>query len=210
MKKILVMGPQGAGKGTQATLISRDTGLPHISTGDLFREAMNNETELGQKAKEYINKGELVPDEIVIGMLKERLAFDDCKEGWILDGYPRNIVQAEFLDKITEVTHLVALDLDDEAAVKRIGGRRTCRKCGAIFHLVTLKPKVEGVCDKCGGELYVRDDDKPDSIKERLKIYHSNTAPIVEHYREKGVSIGEFDGSGVIEDIHKGVMGFLG
>ncbi|MBN1385952.1 adenylate kinase [Candidatus Woesearchaeota archaeon] len=204
--KILIMGPQGAGKGTQASRISKKLEVPHISTGDLFREALSNGTDLGAKAKEYMNRGELVPDSIVVGMLKERIEKEDCKKGWILDGYPRNKLQAEELDKITKVSHMIVLTLDDDFAVQRIGGRRTCSKCGAIFHTTNLKPKKEGICDRCGGNLIQREDDKEKAIRERLKIYRNDTEPIILHYKNKGIKMIEVDGKKSIQEAFDEIM----
>ncbi len=158
--------------------------VPHISTGDLFRENIKKETDLGLKAKKYMDLGELVPDEITTSMLKERLAGE---KGFLLDGYPRTIAQAESLAAMTEIDLVLNFAADDEVIIQRLSGRRICKKCGTIFHVVNLPPKKEGVCDSCGGELYQRDDDKPEAIKERLEIYREKTAPLVKYYQEKGL-----------------------
>jgi len=187
--KLVLLGPPGSGKGTYAQRIGPKLGIPHISTGDMFRENIKNKTELGKKAKEYIDKGELVPDEITIEMLKQRLEQDDAKNGFILDGFPRTTTQAEALDKITKIDAVINLVVPDEVVIARLSSRRQCKKCGKIYNVLFLKPKKEGVCDVCGGELYQREDDKPEVIKERLKVYTKNTAPLIEYYKKKGVII---------------------
>ena len=184
---VVFLGPQGSGKGTVIGRILDQFKVPHISTGDMFRAAIKNETEYGLKAKAFINEGKLVPDEVTIGLVRERLAQDDCKEGFFLDGFPRTLSQAEALDGITTITKAVLLDVPEAVSLERLSGRRQCKACAAIFHLKNIPPKVEGVCDKCGGELYQRDDDKPDAIKERLAIYASETTPILGFYEKKGV-----------------------
>ncbi|MCD6547579.1 MAG: adenylate kinase [Nanoarchaeota archaeon] len=186
MVKIVMLGPPGAGKGTYATRLAPKLGIPTISTGELFRENIKNNTEIGKKAKEYIEKGELVPDEIVIEMLKQRLQKDDTKNGFILDGFPRTLEQAKALEEISDIDVVIYLDVPEEIIIKRLSARRQCKKCGAIYNLLYLKPKVDGICDKCGGELYQRDDDKPEAIKERLRVYEEKTAPLKEYYINKG------------------------
>ncbi|MBW2983852.1 adenylate kinase [Candidatus Woesearchaeota archaeon] len=188
MKKIIFLGPQGAGKGTIASIIKEKHKLAHISTGDIFREAINNKTELGLKAKEYIDKGNLVPDDVVIGMVKERISKPDCANGFILDGFPRTIPQAEALDKELEIDSVIVLNVPKELTLRRLSGRRQCRKCNTVYNIYpecNPNPKVPGKCDKCGGELYQRDDDKEEAIKERLKEYHEKTEPIIEYYGDK-------------------------
>ena len=187
MKNIILIGSQGAGKGTYASLLKIDLNLPHISTGDMFREAIKNQTPTGMQAKEYIDQGKLVPDEVTVKLVQERLSQPDCKEGYLLDGFPRTTAQAEALDKITEITNVIVLDVREEVILQRLGGRIQCRQCAAIFHKTNLPPKQEGVCDKCGGELYTREDDKPEAIKKRLAIYHEQADPLIKHYEQKGV-----------------------
>jgi len=184
---IVIIGPQGSGKGTHSDILSKKLGIPHISTGDMFREEVKKGTELGKTLEKYMNEGKLVPDEIVNEVMKKRLSEDDCKNGFILDGYPRNLNQAKMLDKIAKIDHVIYLDISDEKAIERISNRRQCRNCNAIYNLITIPPKKPGVCDKCGGPLYQRDDDKPDAVKERLKIFHEVTKPIIDYYRERGI-----------------------
>jgi adenylate kinase len=185
MKNIILIGAQGAGKGTYAAILVKKYGISHISTGDMFREAIKNQTPLGVEAKGYIDKGQLVPDAITVKLVDERLKKPDCKKGFILDGFPRTLSQAEALDKITKLTHVIFLEVKEAVIMQRIGGRIQCRKCSAIFHKTNLPPKKEGICDKCGGELYTRDDDKPEAIKKRLAIFHEQTAPLIGFYDKK-------------------------
>jgi adenylate kinase len=187
MKNLVLIGAQGAGKGTYAAILIKQYGIPHISTGDMFREAIKNNTPLGVEAKGYIDKGQLVPDSLTVKLVDERLKKPDCKKGFILDGFPRTLSQAEALDKITKLTNVVFLEVTEAVIMQRIGGRIQCRKCGTIFHKTNMPPKKEGVCDKCGGELYQRDDDKPDAIKKRLAIFHEQTAPLIGYYDGKGI-----------------------
>ena len=184
--KIVFLGPPGSGKGTYSTRIASILGIPHISTGDILRENVKNGTELGKVASNYMERGELVPDEIVIGMLKERIKKEDCKSGFVLDGFPRTLHQAEELGKITNIDAVINLDVPDEVVVKRLSARRVCERCGAVYNLITLKPKVEGICDKCGGKLVQRKDDKPEVIKERLEVYKKTARSILEFYKGKG------------------------
>lgn len=190
--KIIMLGAPGAGKGTQAKLIAEKYGVPHISTGDIFRANIKNGTELGKEAKEYMDKGLLVPDELTVRLLLDRVAQDDCKNGYVLDGFPRTIPQAEVLDK--ELTKLgdsvdfaVDVDVPDENIIRRMSGRRACLNCGATYHIVNIPPKKEGICDVCGSELVLRDDDQPETVKNRLKVYHEQTQPLIEYYTGKGV-----------------------
>lgn len=187
-----MLGAPGAGKGTQAQMISEKYHLPHISTGDIFRANIKNGTELGKEAKGYMDKGLLVPDELTVRILLDRVAKDDCKDGYILDGFPRNIPQAEVLDE--ELTKLgdkidAAIDIEvpDESIIKRMSGRRACVSCGATYHIENVPPKKEGICDKCGEELILRDDDREETVKNRLKVYHEQTQPLIDYYGKKGV-----------------------
>ena len=197
---VVFLGPQGSGKGTVIGRIKERFGTPHISTGDMFREAIKNGTEYGLKAKAFIDDGKLVPDEVTIGLVRERLASDDCVQGFMLDGFPRNLSQAEALDGITNIAKAILLDVPEAVSLERLSGRRQCRECAGIFHLKNIPPKVEGVCDHCGGELYQRDDDKPEAIKERLAIYNSETTPILDFYKGKGV-LRKIDAAGQLDVI---------
>ena len=185
--KIVMLGPPGAGKGTYASRLTVKLGIPHISTGDMVREEIKRQTDLGKKIKEYSDKGALVPDEIIIKILAERLGKPDCAKGFILDGFPRTLRQAEALEEISKIDLVINLNVPDEIIVQRLSNRLVCKRCGAIYNRLTLKPKVNGVCDVCGGELYQREDDKPEVIRERLKVYRRNTAPLIEYYRKKGL-----------------------
>lgn len=185
--KIILLGSPGVGKGTYASFVKDKYKLPHISTGDLFREAVKNQTTLGKKAKEYMDKGELVPDDLTVQILKERISKPDCKNGFMLDGFPRTIPQAEALEKITKIDLAINFFSSEKIILQRLGGRRICKKCGAIYHMINKKPKKEGVCDLCGGELYQRADEMPDVIKERLKTYHEKTKPLEDYYKKKGI-----------------------
>ncbi len=182
---IVLLGSPGVGKGTYAKRISGIYGIPQISTGDMFREAIKNKTEIGLKAKEYIDKGELVPDDVTIGIVEERLKKDDCKNGFMLDGFPRTIAQAEALDKIVVIDKVLDFTASEKIIIDRLSGRRICKSCGAIYHIRNIIPKVKGVCDKCGGEVYQRNDDKPEAVKKRLDVYTKQTAPLIGYYKEK-------------------------
>ena len=197
---IVLLGSPGVGKGTYAKRISKIYNIPQISTGDMFREAIKNKTEIGLKAKEYMDKGELVPDDITIGIVEERLKKDDCKNGFMLDGFPRTIAQAEALDKIIVIDKVLDFTASDEVIIDRLSGRRVCRNCGAIYHIRNIVPKVEGVCDNCGGELYQRDDDKPESVKKRLDVYKKQTAPLIDYYKEKEL-LADIDANRPIEQV---------
>jgi len=212
--RVVLLGPPGGGKGTQAQKLIEKFKMPQVSTGDLFRAAVKNQTDLGKKAKEYMDKGQLVPDEIVIGMVKERMAKDDCKQGFILDGFPRTIAQAEALDKMLpelkmKLDAVVEIAVPDPEVVKRLSGRRTCTKCGAMYHVEFNAPKTAGKCDKCGSDLYQRDDDNEKTIKSRLDVYHNQTSPLINYYREKGI-YKKVEGTGDINNIFKNVVKALG
>lgn len=183
----IFLGPPGAGKGSLAAKVAIDYKIPHISTGDMFRAAIKNKTPLGLQAKAIIDAGGLVSDEITCNLVKERLAEDDTKNGYILDGFPRTVAQAEAFEKICKDVTVVNFVIADDIVIKRLSTRRVCKKCGANFNTITLKPKVEGVCDKCGGELYQRDDDKPESITHRMDVYRKETEPLIDFYSKRGV-----------------------
>ena len=184
--KIIMLGAPGAGKGTQAKMIAAKYGIPHISTGDIFRANIKAQTPLGVKVKAIIDSGSLVSDELTFELVKDRLAQDDCKNGYILDGFPRTIPQAEMLEKLVNDVKVVNFEIKDEIVIRRLSTRRVCKACGANFNVLTLPPKVEGVCDKCGGELYQRDDDKQESILHRMDVYREQTEPLINFYKEKG------------------------
>ena len=186
--KIILLGAPGAGKGTQAEAICKHLSIPQISTGNIIRAALKNGTEMGKKAQAYMDAGKLVPDEVVIGIIEERLQEDDCKNGYVLDGFPRTIPQAEALEKVgITFDAVVSLEISDEEIVERMGGRRVCASCGAPFHVKNLPPKVEGVCDACGGKLEARADDKPEVVRDRLKVYHKETAPLKDFYAARNL-----------------------
>lgn len=182
---LIFLGPPGAGKGTLAVKAAEKYKIPHISTGDIFRTAIKNKTELGVKVKAIIDAGDLVSDDLTVALVKDRLAQDDTKNGFILDGFPRTIPQAEALEHITKIDAAVNFDIADEAVVERLSGRRVCKECGTNFHVMFNKTKIEGKCDKCGGELYTRDDDKIEAIKNRLVVYRKSTAPLINFYKVK-------------------------
>ncbi|MCK8817555.1 adenylate kinase [Natroniella sulfidigena] len=208
---LLLVGPPGAGKGTQAKRLAKKYSIPHVATGDIFREAIKNETPLGKKAKEYIDQGKLVPDEVTVGMVEERLSRDDCQKGIILDGFPRSVDQANALSDILQDLELaldavVNIDVGDEEVINRLSGRRVCSECGASFHVEFNPPQDAGVCDECGGELYQRDDDNPETIKERLVVYSEQTSPLIEYYQERDLLLvidGETTPEQVFERIEK-------
>lgn len=185
--KLILLGAPGAGKGTQADILSRKCNIPTISTGNILRAAMKEGTPVGLKAKEYVDNGKLVPDDIIIGIVRERLAKDDCKNGWILDGMPRTIPQAQALEDCgIEIDTALSIEISDETIIERMAGRRTCKDCGATFHVVSNPPKVEGKCDNCGGELTIRKDDAPETVKQRLAVYHKETEPLKDFYAKRG------------------------
>lgn len=190
--KIIMLGAPGAGKGTQAKMIAEKFGIPHISTGDIFRSNIKEGTELGMEAKKYMDQGLLVPDELTVKILLDRVAKEDCAGGYVLDGFPRTIPQAEVLDEALnklndKIDYAVNVDVPDENIVKRMSGRRACLKCGATFHVEHIPPKQEGICDSCGGELVLRDDDKQETVQNRLKVYHDQTQPLIDYYSKKGI-----------------------
>lgn len=202
---VIFLGAPGAGKGTQASVLAQNKGIPHISTGDMFREAVSNGTPLGLKAKEYMDRGELVPDEIVIGIVKERLSAPDCAEGCILDGFPRTVAQAEALDRALEemgkkLDYVINIKVSEEEIIRRLTGRRTCKRCGAVYHMVYNPPAKEGVCDRCGGELYQRDDDSEETVRNRLKVYQEKTAPLIDYYSKTGKLV-DVDGEKPVEEV---------
>ena len=212
--KIVMLGAPGAGKGTQAKKIADKYGVPHISTGDIFRANIKEGTELGNKAKTYMDKGLLVPDELVVDLVVDRIKNDDCKKGYVLDGFPRTIPQAECLDKaLSEMSDAldfaINIDVPDENIISRMGGRRACVGCGATYHVVNIPPKKEGICDRCGGELILRDDDKPETVKQRLDVYHEQTQPLIDYYTKKGI-IRDVDGTMEMDDVFGAITGILG
>ena len=185
--KLILLGAPGAGKGTQAEVICEKLSIPAISTGNIIREALKSGTEMGKRAKSYMDEGKLVPDEVVIGIIKDRLAQDDCKNGFILDGFPRTIPQAEALDAMgVEIDAVLDLEVADEDIITRMSGRRVCESCGSSYHTLYKQPKVEGKCDICGGTLVQRKDDHPDTVKDRLRVYHEQTEPLKDYYEKQG------------------------
>lgn len=198
--KLIFLGPPGAGKGTLAALVAETYMIPHISTGEIFRTAIREKTPLGQKVQAIIDSGQLVSDDITIELVRERLAKKDAANGFILDGFPRTIPQAEALGEIVGIDHAVNFDIADEDVVSRLSGRRVCKDCGHNYHIINIPPKVEGKCDKCGGDLYIREDDKIEAISKRLEVYRSQTAPLIDHYRKasKLIDIDAKPASGVI------------
>jgi adenylate kinase len=212
--RIVLLGAPGAGKGTQAKILIEKYGMPQISTGDLLRAAVAAGTALGKEAKSYMDKGELVPDSVVLGMVEERLKQDDCKKGYILDGFPRNTAQAEALDKMLaalnmSLTAALSVDVPFEDLMKRLTGRRTCKGCGQMYNFYFKAPAKEGVCDKCSGELFQRDDDKEATIKKRLEVYTAQTEPLIGYYKSKGI-VKSVSGTGSIDEIFKKVSEVLG
>ena len=212
--KIIMLGAPGAGKGTQAKQIADKYGVPHISTGDIFRANIKNGTELGKKAKEYMDQGLLVPDELTCDLVMDRIQQDDCKNGFILDGFPRTIPQAEALTAALEkigqkMDYAIDVDVPDENIVNRMSGRRACLNCGATYHLISIPPKVEGICDVCGEKLILRDDDKPETVKNRLSVYHEQTQPLIDFYAKKNV-LAEVDGTKDMEEVFEDIVKILG
>lgn len=212
--KIIMLGAPGAGKGTQAKKIAEKYQIPHISTGDIFRSNMKEGTELGMKAKAYMDQGGLVPDELTIGMLMDRIGKEDCKNGYVLDGFPRTIPQAESLKsalsgKGQKVDFAVNVDVPDENIINRMSGRRACVSCGNTYHIVYNPPKTEDVCDVCGQKLILRDDDKPETVKKRLAVYHEQTQPLIEYYEKEGV-LANVDGTQDLNKVFSDITAILG
>ena len=212
--KIIMLGAPGAGKGTQAKKIAEKYGIPHISTGDIFRANIKNGTELGKKAKTFMDKGLLVPDELVVDLVVDRVNQEDCANGYVLDGFPRTIPQAEALDKALaamgqKVDYAIDVDVPDENILKRMSGRRACVDCGATYHIVYAPTKEENVCDKCQGELILRDDDKPETVQKRLNVYHEQTQPLIDYYTEKKI-LAKVDGTTDIEVVFDTIVKILG
>jgi len=198
--KLILLGPAGAGKGTLAAYISRKCGIPSISTGDLFRETAAQDTTLARKVRDIMERGDLVPDDITVGMLEERLERGDTGRGFILDGFPRTLQQAEALSAVTDIDAVLNLVISDEAVIRRLAGRRICSKCGAVYHVDNMPPEKPGVCDKCGLRLVTRDDDKPEAIRNRLAVYTEKTKPLVSYYRERGLLV-DVDAGGTPEEV---------
>lgn len=212
--KVIMLGAPGAGKGTQAKKIAEKYQIPHISTGDIFRANIKEGTELGKKAKEYMDQGLLVPDDLVVDLVVDRVKQDDCKNGYVLDGFPRTIPQAEALDKALEafnekMDYAIDVEVPDENIVNRMGGRRACVGCGATYHLSYAPPKQENICDVCGKDLILRDDDKPETVQKRLNVYHEQTQPLINYYNNAGI-LHEVDGTVDIEDVFKAIVDILG
>ncbi len=211
--RIILLGPPGAGKGTVAKPIIDRYHVPHISTGDLFRENLKNNTPLGQKAKAYMDAGELVPDELVIDLVEDRITRDDCKEGYLLDGFPRTVAQAEALTKLTEkiekpLDYAVNIVVPDEILTERIVGRRVCTECGASYHVKNFPPAVDGVCDRCGGTLIQRADDNEETVSKRLKVYYAESAPLVDYYKNANIIV-DIDGNKTPEEVEQSVFKVL-
>jgi adenylate kinase len=212
--RLIILGAPGAGKGTQAKNISDRLNIPHISTGDIFRAHISNNTELGLKAKSYMDKGLLVPDELVVDIVVDRIKAEDCKEGFLFDGFPRTIPQAIALDKMLDardsnIDFAINIDVDDATIINRMSGRRACPHCGATYHLAFFPPAKEGICDKCGSQLILRDDDAPETVKKRLTVYDEQTRPLIEYYQDKGI-LKSIDGTKDIQVITGEVMDMLG
>ena len=211
--RIVLVGPPGAGKGTQAQFIASHLAIPRISTGDIFRYNVNSQTELGRVAREFMERGDLVPDEVTVAMVRSRLAEDDTREGFLLDGFPRNVPQAEVLKKILDdwssrLNLVLELVVDEDEVVRRLSGRRTCRQCERVWHVLYDPPVRPGVCDDCGGELFQRDDDSEDTIRHRLEVYNEQTSPLIAFYADEGILIG-IDATGPVEEITDRAMSTL-
>lgn len=214
MLRAVLLGPPGAGKGTQAVRLVEKYEIPHISTGDIFRKNIKEGTELGKKAQEYMNAGALVPDGLVVDLVKDRLQQDDCKNGFLLDGFPRTIFQAEKLDEFLSESNqkmdiVINLKVEKEALIKRLTGRRVCKDCGASYHIVNVPPKKEGVCDICGGELIQRKDDNIETVENRINVYEDQTAPLIGYYKEAG-SLVDFDGEASLDEVFDAIVQAIG
>lgn len=212
--KIIMLGAPGAGKGTQAKQIAGKYSIPHISTGDIFRANIKNGTDLGKKAKEYMDQGLLVPDELTCDLVMDRIQQDDCVNGFVLDGFPRTIPQAEALDAALEkigqhMDYAIDVDVPDENIVNRMSGRRACLDCGATYHVVSLPPKTEGKCDHCGSDLVLREDDKPETVQKRLSVYHDQTQPLIDYYKKQGI-LKSVDGTQPMEAVFTAITDILG
>ena len=212
--RVVLLGPPGAGKGTQAKLLREESAACQISTGDILRKAVAEQTPLGKEAAQYITRGALVPDDVIVNLVAERLKEQDCEKGFILDGFPRTIPQAHSLDAILKtmglnLNRVLSMRVPESIVIERLGGRRTCKSCGALWHTVFNAPKKAGICDRCGGELYQRDDDRAETIANRLRVYDKQTAPLVEYYRERGL-LREIDGVGEVNEIRSRVTKALG
>ena len=212
--KIIMLGAPGAGKGTQAKKIAEKYGIPHISTGDIFRANIKGGTELGMKAKSYMDQGQLVPDDVTIGMLLDRISEADCAGGYVLDGFPRTIPQAESLTAALEkrgekMDYAVDVDVPDDSSVTRMGGRIACLKCGATYHIMFKPPKAEGVCDSCQEALVLRDDDKPETVQKRLRVYHDQTQPLIDYYKKQGILV-TVDGTKELNEVFRDIVAVLG
>ena len=208
--KLILLGAPGAGKGTQAEKIIEKLGIPSISTGNILREHLKNGTELGEKARGYMESGKLVPDDLIIDMLKARLSCDDCTNGYILDGYPRTVAQAEALkDMGAAIEKVISIETEDEAIIGRMSGRRSCKNCGASYHILFNKPQKEGICDKCGAALFQRDDDKEETVRARLEVFHAQTEPVKAYYEKEGI-LSKVDGMGAISEITERIFAALG
>ena len=208
--KLILLGAPGAGKGTQAEIVCEKLSIPSISTGNILREAVKNGTQAGLEAKSFMDAGALVPDAVVIAILKDRIAADDCKNGFILDGFPRTVPQAEALDEMgVEIDRVIEIDVPDEVIESRLGGRRVCESCGASYHVVNKAPAVDGICDKCGAELILRDDDKPETVLKRLGVYHEQTQPLIDYYTGQGV-LKTVDGTKNLDEVFGDIVKILG
>ncbi len=214
MLRAVLLGPPGAGKGTQAVRLVEKYDIPHISTGDIFRKNIKEGTELGKKAQEYMNAGELVPDELVVDLVKDRLQQDDCKNGFLLDGFPRTIFQAEKLDEFLaemgqKMDIVINLKVEKDSLIKRLTGRRVCKNCGASYHIINIPPKKDGVCDTCGGELMQRKDDNIETVENRINVYDDQTAPLIGYYKEAGTLV-DFDGEQSLDEVFDAIVQAIG
>lgn len=212
--KLILLGPPGAGKGTQAHQLTQKYQIPQISTGDILRQAVKDGTEMGKAAKAYMDRGDLVPDDVILGIVKDRIQAEDCQNGYIFDGFPRTVPQAEGLDELlqqldTRLDAVISIEVPDEEVVTRLSGRRTCKNCGALYHIVYNPPAKEGICDKCGGELYQRDDDNETTIRQRLAVYHNQTKPLIDYYSAQNLVKG-IPGTGTPDEIFAAICNALG